>query len=165
MTARLIGYECCSTDRQDLAAQSQALLVLGVAEDRIYTDHGLTGTTRARPALGEAEQAALKGAGQELPEATGIGIANWNWKGVREFVALWFGISLSRSNYLTWLHRFGFSFKRPKKRLLKADEAKREAFVAEYAALGKSPNEPEPRYSSLAGPTSGPTPSCRASGC
>ena len=28
------------------AAQRQALLELGVAEDRIYTDHGLTGTTR-----------------------------------------------------------------------------------------------------------------------
>ena len=26
-----------------------ALLELGVAENRIYTDHGLTGTTRARP--------------------------------------------------------------------------------------------------------------------
>ena len=33
------------------------------------------------------------------------------------------------------LHRLGFAFKRPKKRLLQADEAKREAFVAEYAAL------------------------------
>ena len=33
------------------------------------------------------------------------------------------------------LHRLGFSFKRPKKRLLKADETKREGFVAEYAAL------------------------------
>ena len=32
-----------------LAAQSQALLELGVAEDRIYTDHDLTDTTRARP--------------------------------------------------------------------------------------------------------------------
>ena len=29
----------------------------------------------------------------------------------------------------------GFAFKRPKKRLLKADEEKREAFVAAYAAL------------------------------
>ena len=29
----------------------------------------------------------------------------------------------------------GFAFKRPKKRLLKADAEKREAFVAEYAAL------------------------------
>ena len=46
MTATLIGYARCSTDRQDLAAQRQALLELGVAEDRIYTDHGLTGTTR-----------------------------------------------------------------------------------------------------------------------
>ena len=35
------------------------------------------------------------------------------------------------------LHRLGFAFKRPKKRLVKADEAKREAFVAEYAALSK----------------------------
>ena len=50
MTATFIGYARCSTDRQDLAAQHQALLELGVAEDRIYTDHGLTGTTRARPA-------------------------------------------------------------------------------------------------------------------
>ena len=46
ITGTLIGYARCSTDRQDLAAQRQALLELGVAEDRIYTDHGLTGTTR-----------------------------------------------------------------------------------------------------------------------
>ena len=46
-----------------------------------------------------------------------------------------FGIELSRSNFLNWLHRLGFAFKRPKKRLLKADDAKREAFVAEYAIL------------------------------
>ena len=51
MAATLIGYARCSTDRQDLAAQRQALLELGVAEDRIYTDHGLTGTNRARPGL------------------------------------------------------------------------------------------------------------------
>ena len=54
MTATLIGYARCSTDRQDPAAQRQALLELGVAEDRIYTDHGLTGTTRARPGLDQA---------------------------------------------------------------------------------------------------------------
>ena len=47
MTETLIGYARCSTDRQDLAAQRQALLELGVAENRIYTYHGLTGTTRA----------------------------------------------------------------------------------------------------------------------
>ena len=51
MTATLIGYGRCSTDRQDPAAQCQALLELGVAKDRICTDHGLTGTTRARPGL------------------------------------------------------------------------------------------------------------------
>ena len=50
MTATLIGYARCSTDRQDLAAQRQALLELGVAEDRIYTDHGPITASPARPA-------------------------------------------------------------------------------------------------------------------
>lgn len=54
MTATLIGYARCSTDRQDLAAQRQALLEFGVAEERIYTDHGLSGTNRARPGLDQA---------------------------------------------------------------------------------------------------------------
>ena len=61
MTATLIGYARCSTDRQDPAAQRQALLELGVAEDRIYTDHGLTGTTRARPGLDQALAAVREG--------------------------------------------------------------------------------------------------------
>ena len=54
---------------------------------------------------------------------------------VRQFVSERYGIGLSRSSCLNWLHRLGFVLKRPKKRLLKADSAKREAFVAEYAAL------------------------------
>ena len=87
------------------------------------------------PALGEAQQATLKGAVQELPEALGIGSANWNWKVVRQFVAERFCVSLSRSSCLNYLHRLGFAFKRPKKRLVKADGRNREAFVAEYAAL------------------------------
>ena len=62
-------------------------------------------------------------------------MANWYWKVVRQFVSERFGISLSRSSCLNWLHRLGFAFKRPKKRLLKADESKRETFVAEYAVL------------------------------
>jgi transposase len=36
---------------------------------------------------------------------------------------------------LNYLHRLGFVVKRPKKRRLKADELKREAFVAAYATL------------------------------
>ena len=65
----------------------------------------------------------------------GIELANWNWKVVHRFVSERFGVSLNRSSCLNYLHRLGFAFKRPKKRLLKADEAKREAFAAEYAAL------------------------------
>ena len=70
-----------------------------------------------------------------MPEAAGISLANWNWRVVHRFVSERFGLSLSRSSCLNYLHRLGFAFKRPKKRLLKADEAKREYFVAEYGAL------------------------------
>ena len=49
MTATLIGYARCSTDKQDLAAQQARLQERGVTPDRIYMDRGLTGTTRARP--------------------------------------------------------------------------------------------------------------------
>ena len=77
----------------------------------------------------------MKVAVQQSPTAAGIDLANWNWKVVRRYVLERFGIRLSRSSCLNWLHRLGFAFKRPKKRLLKADEGKREAFVAEYAAL------------------------------
>ena len=87
------------------------------------------------PALCEAQQAELRAAVQELPAMAGIELANWNWRVVHQFVLERFGIVLSRSGCLNYLHRLGFAFKRPKKRLLKADGAKRESFVAEYAAL------------------------------
>lgn len=72
---------------------------------------------------------------QARPEQAGINLANWNWKVVRRFVQERFGLWLSRSSCLNYLHRLGFVLKRPKKRLLKANEARREAFVAEYATL------------------------------
>ena len=72
---------------------------------------------------------------QELPAKSGIVMANWNWKVVRLFASERFSISLSRSSCLNYLHRLGFAFKRPQKRLLKADAEKREAFVEEYATL------------------------------
>ena len=77
----------------------------------------------------------MKEAVEQPPATSGIGLANWYWKVVRRFALERFGIELSRSSCLNYLHRLGFAFKRPKKRLLKADAAKREAFVAAYAAL------------------------------
>ncbi len=79
----------------------------------------------------------MKGAVQELPGNSGIELANWNWKVVCQYVSERFGINLSRSTCLNYLHRLGFAFKRPKKRLLKADAEKRESFVAEYAAMSE----------------------------
>ena len=61
MPKTLIGYARCSTDKQDLTAQRQALAELGVAADRIYVDHGLTGANRARPGLNQALAAVRKG--------------------------------------------------------------------------------------------------------
>lgn len=77
----------------------------------------------------------MKTAVQEAPRAAGIELANWNWKVVRLFVEQRFGHTLCRSSCLNYLHRLGFVLKRPKKRLLKADVDKREAFVAAYAEL------------------------------
>ena len=78
--------------------------------------------------LGERQQAELR-AVQQPPAIVGTELANWNWKvsaavcpGER------FGISLCRSSCLNCLHRLGFVLKRPRKRLVKADEVKREAF-------------------------------------
>ncbi len=54
MAVLLIGYVRCSTDQQDLTAQRDGLVGLGVPANRIYVDHGLTGTNRERPGLREA---------------------------------------------------------------------------------------------------------------
>jgi len=77
----------------------------------------------------------LKAAVQAPPRDAGIDLANWNWKVVREFVRQRFGRRLSRSSCLNYLHRLGFVLKRPKKRLLKANAAVREAFVVWYGQL------------------------------
>jgi len=61
MTSTFIGYARCSTDKQDLAAQQEALLKLGVAADRIYTDRGFTGTNRTRPDVDQALAAVRSG--------------------------------------------------------------------------------------------------------
>ena len=61
MTGLLIGYARVSTTEQDLTAQRDGLTRLGVDRDRIYVDHGLTGTNRARPGLREALAACRTG--------------------------------------------------------------------------------------------------------
>ncbi len=61
MAKTLIGYARCSTDKQDLAAQQAALIELGVTPERIYMDHGLTGTNRSRPGLDQALAAVRDG--------------------------------------------------------------------------------------------------------
>lgn len=77
----------------------------------------------------------MKAAVQASPRAAGIDLAGWNWKVVRAFLAARYGIELGQSGCHNYLHRLGFVLKRPRKRLLKADAAKREAFVRQYAAL------------------------------
>src|SRR4051812_13396340 len=61
MSGLLIGYARVSTDTQDLTAQRDGLQALGVPAERIYVDHGLTGTHRDRPGLREALAACRAG--------------------------------------------------------------------------------------------------------
>lgn len=59
----LIGYARCSTTHQDqdLTAQRDSLMSLGVETENIYTDVGLTGTNRDRPGLRESLAAVRAG--------------------------------------------------------------------------------------------------------
>ena len=91
--------------------------------------------TGGSPALDVEQRGELKSAVQGSPLRAGINLSNWNWRSVRRFVEDRFGLALSRSSCLNYLHRLGFVLKRPKKRLLKAYPARRAAFVGEYAAL------------------------------
>ena len=91
--------------------------------------------TGGSTALGRTQQRKLKGVMRQAPATSGMALANWRWKRVRQFVSERFSVSLSRSSYLNYLHRLGFAFKRAKKLLAKADDKKGDGFVAEYAAL------------------------------
>jgi Resolvase, N terminal domain len=51
MNELLVGYPRVSTEQRDVTAQRNGLHALGVGDDRIYVDHGLTGTNRNRPGL------------------------------------------------------------------------------------------------------------------
>ena len=64
------------------------------------------------------------------PGEAGVELSNWNWKVVRQFLKQSFDLGLSRSSCLNYLHRLGFVLKRPKKRLLKAKDEERKAFIA-----------------------------------
>lgn len=73
MSGLLIGYARCSTDEQDLTAQRETLAGLGVSEDRIYLDHGLTGTKRERPGLNSALAACRSGDTLVVPKLDRLG--------------------------------------------------------------------------------------------
>ena len=98
-------------------------------------DHGVRGrrsegavfcSREVPPALSGDQQAELKAAAAgRSPSQAGIDLSNWNWKAVRQFVSDHFGLSLSRSSCLNYLHRLGFVLKRPKQRLGKADPVRR----------------------------------------
>jgi DNA invertase Pin-like site-specific DNA recombinase len=61
VTAIKIGYARCSTDKQDLEANRQILLELGVSAEQIYLDRAYSGTNRARPGLDQALAAVREG--------------------------------------------------------------------------------------------------------
>jgi transposase len=66
------------------------------------------------------------------PRAAGIEAATWSAKVLRQFLAVKYGLKRSARSALRVLHGFGLVWKRPKRLLLKADAAKRAAFVEQY---------------------------------
>ena len=69
------------------------------------------------------------------------------------------------SSCLNYLHRLGFAFKRPKKQLLKADEAKRESFVADAELRGKWVLKGTPALVDSTSPRYGEKASYYSAGC
>ena len=61
VTAIKVGSARCSTDKQDLEANRQILLELGVLADQIYLDRAYSGTNRDRPGLDQALAAVCAG--------------------------------------------------------------------------------------------------------
>ena len=68
MRGILTGYARCSTERQDLTAQRKILSELGVADDRVYLDHGMAGRNRSRPGLTQALAALREGDTPVVPK-------------------------------------------------------------------------------------------------
>jgi DNA invertase Pin-like site-specific DNA recombinase len=87
MNELMVGYARVSTEQQDLTAQRNGLHALGVGDDRIYVDHGLTGTNRDRPGLRLALAACRAGdtlvvtkldrLARSLPDMSGRGRDRW----------------------------------------------------------------------------------------
>ncbi|NKG21786.1 recombinase family protein [Paeniglutamicibacter terrestris] len=61
MSPHLVGYARVSTNQQDLSSQQAGLKALGVPDDLVYVDHGLTGRNRERPGLQQALAACRAG--------------------------------------------------------------------------------------------------------
>ncbi len=61
MTGLLIGDARVSTNDQDLTAQKNALVALGVTPEKTFRDQSLTGANRVRPGLREAPAACRAG--------------------------------------------------------------------------------------------------------
>ena len=70
--------------------------------------------TGGSEALDVEQRGELKAAVQEPASQAGIGVSNWTWKAVRQFVEQRFGLTLSRSSCLSYLHQLGFVLKRPR---------------------------------------------------
>ena len=93
------------------------------------------------PVLNWGQQNQLKSAVQNPPGEAGVELSNWNWKVVRQFLKQSFDLGLSRSSCLNYLHRLGFVLKRSKKRLLKAKDEARKAFVLQYSQIREEAQE------------------------
>jgi hypothetical protein len=72
----LIGYARCSTGKQDLTAQRHTVCELGVSDDRLCLDHGMTGRDRKRPGLEQSlgrRQGGRHARGAEARSARALG--------------------------------------------------------------------------------------------
>lgn len=132
----LMGGQHMVEDDQQLAGDGHGGALLADAAGQAVVEGAQVGLAAvSRGVRGLHERSAQPGAALARlapPALARALVAPWGQPGPAGQVV---GIALSRSSCRNYLHRLGFVLKRPQKRLLKADEAKRAAFVAEYATL------------------------------
>ena len=162
------GMRCgCWAEAGQLGQVAEALerdsphdwrLVSAISSDGASGD-GLRAKRWLPPALNQEQQAELKAAVQAPPREAGIELANWNWKGVREYrrAALWPGTGAEQLSQLP--ASSGLRAEAAEEATLKADAEKRAEFVESLRQAASRGREGRaPRSSSSMRPTSEPMP-------
>lgn len=92
----------------------------------------------SKPRLTSEEFEQLKQAIEQPPRQSGMKVGRWSGPRVAAYIKKEFGKQVSADTAWRYLHRLGFSLKRPRKKFRKADEKAQRKFAKKLEALERS---------------------------